>query len=182
MNKWMTFEKKFLLSWMENLGCLKSWKVDPIWRMFPISGFLLTSSRKPTARGAARILGTSTLPVRQVNPTAFPSPAAVIYTNQEKQHSIHSSTWTPFPTRMLFLARDLPKETTSAEPLPTRSGESWGSWDLFSPSLDPSCRDLTGKRDGTQPDHHQQTPQCPGIMPVSSTTLRVFTKAKISFT
>lgn len=83
-----------------------------------------------------------------------------IYTNQEKQHSSHSSARTPSPQGMLFLARDLPKERTSAEPLPLRSGESWDSWKLCGPFLDPSHGGWAEKQGGSKPGQRQRPWGC----------------------
>lgn len=72
--------------------------------------------------GEPRILDTSPLPVRQGTQSTFPALAAVlqaIHLHKLKRATFQAqSNLNPLPTGMLFLARDLPKEATSAKPLP----------------------------------------------------------------
>lgn len=140
------------LSRKQNLGINRNVKGWPHWKN--ASAFLapLWDLEKGSGRERGWHPGHQHAPWEGGSWEPFLVPAAVLptiyYTNQEKQHSSHGLTWTPSPQGMLFLARDLPKETTSAEPLPERSGESWGSWKIFGPFLDPNHKEQASQRAG----------------------------------
>lgn len=136
MSKWMIHANTchFYFEEKQNLGIKKKTEsqVDPIWRLRPT--FLVSPLMKNSghSHGAAPILETCAPPLRQVNPKSLSSPSSCLASNtlkKTKNSNIPSTVQLepPSPKGMLFLARDLPKETTSVEPPALRSGESWGS-------------------------------------------------------
>lgn len=126
--------------------------------------------KKAYSQGAAHILRTSTLPVRQVNPTAFPSPAAVmlaIHLHKPRKATFHPQfNLNPLPHKNAILGKRSSKGNNICRTSAHKVRGELRQLKSFQSFLRPKLQGLTEKRDGHQSDNHQQMPQCPGIMPV----------------